>query len=170
MVGTAFVAGAIIAGGSALLPVVAATTEVTAATGAATAAAGAAGGSGGGFLSTIGVTALYQAGQSAGTALVAAGPAGWIVLGTASKPEIASHEYTYDCWKPVVRDTSSEASCGVLLRDFVFDSRIKHVSVSSKEGASLPTIVLQNIWDEEFKIDYVMLSGGHLAAHASRVL
>jgi len=92
------------------------------------------------------------------------GPVGWLVLGM-EKEEQALAGYSFDCWKPVLRENSFEPSMGRFLRDVAGDARIKGV-MSTYDGDSLPEIVLQNIWDERFRIDYVMLPYGQRAAHA----
>ena len=77
--------------------------------------------------------------------------------------------YTLDCWKPVVHCTSAAPSSGILLRDIVLDSRVKKVTVTPSAASNLPDIRIQNIWDEHFKIDFVMLPSNQLAAHAVQI-
>ena len=103
-----------------------------------------------------------SAGAAGVTAGVAAGPVGWIILGV-SKP--ATSACTYDCWKPVVHDTSPEPSSGKLLREIMMDPRVKQV-IKTDDDSDYPEIILENIWDEKFKIEYVLLPSDQLAAHA----
>jgi hypothetical protein len=56
----------------------------------------------------------------------------------------------------------------MLLRDVVVDPRIKNV-ITAASGGSLPQLTLVNVWDEEFRVDYVTLPHDQLAAHAVRV-
>ncbi|XP_055878384.1 uncharacterized transmembrane protein DDB_G0289901-like [Biomphalaria glabrata] len=135
-------------------------------TGAATSAAIAGGTAAGVSASGTGAAALVTAG-------VAAGPVGWCILGTEKhiihKSDNQVATYTFDCWKQVVHDMSTEPSKGKLLRDVVGDPRVKQTIVKSNEDGQLPEIILQNIWDELFSIDFVMLSSQQLAAHAVRM-
>jgi hypothetical protein len=64
--------------------------------------------------------------------------------------------------------TSTEPSKGKLLRDVVTDPRVKQAIVKEAEG-QLPEIILQNVWDEHFRIDFVTLPSQQLAAHAVRL-
>jgi hypothetical protein len=74
---------------------------------------------------------------------------------------------TFDCWKNVVHDDSLDPSNGRLLGEIVMDPRIKHVSTSANNDSSpLPEIILENIWNEKFAIEYVTLPSGEMAAHA----
>jgi hypothetical protein len=79
--------------------------------------------------------------------------------------------YTYDCWKPVVHEASSEPSNGRLLKDVAMDPRIKHLEILNDSAGSLPDIILENIWDERFHIEYVtLLPTNETAAHAVRLV
>lgn len=104
---------------------------------------------------------------------VSLGPVGWMVLGCSYKAEedvskTAGQTYTLDCWKPVLHDQSIEPSNGMLLKDITADSRIKNVTVDNSENSGLPKIILQNIWDEQFRIEYLALQTTHVA-HAVRI-
>ena len=154
----------ILTGGAAAVPIAA-----TAAAGASTA---------GGAVVVTGVTtagAAAAAGAAAGTGIaglgtagcIATGPLGWVVLGV-TKEEQLSDVYTFDCWKPVLHDVSREPSNGRLLKDVACDPRIKQVTATNID-ADLPTFVLQNVWDEEFRIEYVYLADGQLTAHAVQI-
>ena len=119
------------------------------------------------------VVAAGYAGSSVGQAVVAGsaaamGPVGWLALGAEEmKLEDGSHgTYTFDCWKPVLHDESSEPSEGRLLRDVVEDPRVTHATITPRDGSPYPDIILHNIWMEQFRIEYVQLPDGLWAAHA----
>ena len=99
-------------------------------------------------------------GLAAGLAL---GSVGSLILGALE--ESATSAYTFDCWKPVVHDTSPEPSSGRLLGEIAVDPRVKQV-ISSNDNSTFPEIILENIWDEKFRIEYVLLPADQLAAHA----
>jgi hypothetical protein len=79
---------------------------------------------------------------------------------------------TFDCWKPVVRDDSTQLSSGKLLKEMMTDERIKEVIVDqSRNKFNLPEIRMVNIWDEQFDINYLVLPyNNQLVAHAIRVM
>ena len=96
------------------------------------------------------------------------GPVGWAVLGVTE--EQTSALYTFDCWKPVLHDESTEPSNGKILREVAADPRIKEITIAlNNSNIDLPHLILKNIWDEEFRIDYVYLPSIGLAAHADRI-
>ena len=87
-------------------------------------------------------------------------PLGWLILGT--EPNAATHHIgaTFDCWKPVLRDESTEPSSGKLLKDILEDQRVKRIVVhESRNNWNLPQLRLINIWDEQFDIDFVLMTG-----------
>lgn len=100
---------------------------------------------------------------------VLTGPVGWCVLGATEGESLGV--YTFDCWKQILHDDSCEPSNGRFLRDIVMDPRIKQVTTTTNSNnADIPTLVLQNIWDEHFRIEYVYLeSSNQLAAHAVKI-
>lgn len=79
--------------------------------------------------------------------------------------ESATVGYTFDCWKPVIHDTSPEPSSGRLLGEITADPRVKEV-IERDVGSLFPEIILENVWDEKFLLEYVLLPTGELAAHA----
>ncbi|XP_054165127.1 uncharacterized protein LOC128962750 [Oppia nitens] len=91
------------------------------------------------------------------------GPLGWLTLGTITDSTETSNA-TYDCWKPVLHDSSRELSSGVILRDIMRDSRLKGIHCSDDY-----TISLFNIWDEQFELQYVNVPNYGLALHAQFV-
>lgn len=114
--------------------------------------------------------ALSGAGSSALAATTVAadillGPVGSVLLGADGE----SDEITYDCWKAVVRDGSDVSSSGRLLRDVAASPLVKEVLVTSGKKPEEIELSLLNIWDELFRIDFLFLSSGKLAAHAIRV-
>ncbi len=95
------------------------------------------------------------------------GPVGWLLLGAELDHQVGA---TFDCWKPVVRDGSTEPSRGKLLKEIITDERIKEVTVhESRNNWNLPQLRLVNIWDEKFDINYLVLPSNGLMAHAERV-
>ena len=155
---------------------VAATTTVAGAA-AVGGAAGAIGGSvaaGTGTAAALGAVGGAASGAAGGAAIssicagIFTGPVGWIVLGTAE--EESSGIYTFDCWKSILHDNSLELSNGKTLNEVAMDPRIKQVTATANEdSADLPHLVLQNIWDEQFRIEYVLLPTNQLAAHAIKI-
>ena len=101
--------------------------------------------------------------RAASAARLLAAPAGFLTLGASDKPTTVA--YTFVCWKQVVHDVSPEPSSGRLLREIVMDPRVKQVIISD-DKSPFPEIILENIWDEKFRIEYVLLSSNKLAAHA----
>ena len=148
--GAGAVAGAV---GGSIAGVAGTAAVVGGATGAATGAATAAG-----------VTSMSAGASGLATAgSIAAGPIGWIILGT-------DEFYTFDCWKQVMHDESTIPSQGKLLQEIIMDKRIKNIEIEvNNDHNDLPKLILENIWDERFRIDYVMLPSNQLTAHASKI-
>jgi hypothetical protein len=169
-------AGAAITGAASTGAAVAGSAGIGASAGAITGAVAtgtATGASVGAAVGTAAGTAVSASGGGAAALAggLALGPVGWLALGATSE-EPTPARYTYDCWKPVLHDISCEPSNGKLLRDVAMDERIKHVIVSTTNGRtrSLPDIILENIWDERFHIEYVtLLPTNEIAAHAVRL-
>jgi ubiquitin len=158
------VAGSAIATGGASLGVASAV-GIAPTAGAIGSAVGVAGGTA--AVASIGTAAATSAGTAVGglvTAGLVAGPVGWICLGAASsadEPSTSDDVLTYDCWKPVLRDQSSEPSKGRCLHSVLTDKRVQ--TVTALESGSLE---VENVWHERFRIDAVVLPSGKLAAHA----
>jgi hypothetical protein len=96
--------------------------------------------------------------------MLSSGPVGWLVLGAENHSGCG---ITFDCWKPLLHDETSEPSQGRLMKDVIADPRIKEVRAwDNGQGEALPTIFLKNVWNEDFCIEYVLLSPDNLAAHA----
>jgi len=98
-----------------------------------------------GSAASAGVSSL---GSGAAAVAVGSGPIGWLVLGA----DVA----TFDCWKPVLRDTSTEPSSGKLLQEVIGDWRVKKITVVEQRN-KLPQLTLTNIWDDHFAIEYLTL-------------
>ena len=79
------------------------------------------------------------------------------------------NQLTWDCWKPILHEESLEPSHGKLIREIIEDSRIKKITIIKNEP--FPEIILLNVWEEEFKINFGFLrnSSNQLAAHATRL-
>jgi hypothetical protein len=161
-----------IAAGSAAAVVGASGTACATATGLGAAAGGAA---------ATAVTST-SAGGAALTAGIAAGPVGWICLGAATATNSASSyaatastttdeikKYTFDCWKEVVHEESITPSNGMLIKDVILHPSIKAVHMAGGGSALYPELLIENVWDEKFQIQYVTLDNGVLAAHALRI-
>ena len=105
----------------------------------------------------------------AGSMAVAAGgigstPLGMLAVGT----RFDENQITHDCWKPVIHDTSSEPSQGMMLRELLCHPHVASVNVTY--SAFLPQIILENIWKEKFEIEYVALQDAEkLCCHANRL-
>ena len=127
------------------------------------ATAGATAGAITGAISNMGTTLL----TSVVTLGAISGPIGGVVLGTAQSQTSAT--YTFDCWKAVVHDESSEPSNGRLLRDVIMDPCIKQVTTTQIGESILPELILQNIWNEQFRIKYTLLPSNELSAHAVKI-
>jgi hypothetical protein len=100
------------------------------------------------------------------TAAVASGPWGWIVLGA------DTDKYTYDCWKPVVRDESVEPSAGMTLRALCAHPNVRSVTATGADAPPSPfSFTVTNIKDETFGLSFVGLSGvmHTVALHATRI-
>jgi len=173
MVGTVAAVGAVVATGGTVAPLLAAAaSQGTAATVAtsAIAASGAATGTMAGAAVAGGSAMAATGSATAGlyTAAIVAGPVGWLLLGTSLDGKTESG-ITYDCWKPVLHDSSPEPSQGKFLKEVMEDPRIKQIIVED-EQSQLPKISLVNIWDEKFDIQYLLLpSINQLVAHAIQI-
>lgn len=142
-------AGAIAGAGAGLTAGAAATGAAAGATAAAAVGSSVVGGTG---LATVGL---------------ASGPIGWLLVGTTVN--LSEQHATYDCWKPVLHDNSVEASSGMLLQDLCIHPNISHVSYTAAGDTDMPDIVVENIWNEKFKIEYLVSPAtGKLFGHAKK--
>ncbi|KAM0364087.1 hypothetical protein ACHAO7_010076 [Fusarium culmorum] len=148
------------AAGSLLLPAV----------GAAAAAEGITAGGIGATVLAIGEGAFVGAGAmaggsgSAGIALATfVGPVGWAVVGCSKNDcHNGDRSYTWDCWKPVIRDTSTQPSHGMALCDLVTHQNVQSMSLDQER------LLVDNIFGERFHLTPVSVEGT-LAFHASIV-
>lgn len=129
-------------------------TATSAGLGGATAAAGTAAGAAG---------TAASGGVAAG---ILSGPVGWLILGTSETQSPAV--YTFDCWKQILHDESSEPSNGKILKEVAMDPRIIVVTTIDN-STDLPNFVFENIWHEKYFIEYVKLSHNVVAAHAIKI-
>ena len=96
------------------------------------------------------------------------GPAAVITVGANSNLE--QNTETWDCWKSILHDESKEPSNGKLLKEIIQNSFIKDVVLQNNINDPLfPFIFLRNIWDEKFRMDYVLLPNNQIALHAERI-
>lgn len=167
-VNTAAVAAEGVATASAAAQAAAAAAQTAAAANAATAATAAAAGG-----TAAGAGGSAAAATGAG---VASGPLGWILIGASPEPSSTSSSVTWDCWKPIVLESSAVPSQGMLLRDL---ARHKHVSkIVCCEGSvstSLPSgeenvrLLAENIKGHRFYLDLLVLPCGQRAFHATAI-
>lgn len=105
------------------------------------------------------------AGAGALAVTVSTGGLGLLAVGASVNQE--DDEISYDCWKPVVHDTSPERSNGMLLKDMVCHPNVANVTMTTGICDSLPSILIENIWNETFEIEYVFIhNSGKIACHA----
>ena len=126
---------------------------------AAAKTAAAAGGVLGGPAAASGVGIVAQ--LTTAPTFAAMGPFGLLVLGASPTPDT---KYSFDCWKPVLRNTSPVPSAGRLVADVLRDEAV----VGWKMIGSQQMLV-QNRWDDQFLINAVELTDGTLAAHATAI-
>ena len=90
---------------------------------------------------------------------------GLAVLGAAQDENL----YTFDCWKQIVHDNSTEPSNGRLVNDIIADPNVKQVKIL-KDSDSLEKLIVENIWNEEFLLEFFNLpTNGQLVAHAIKI-
>ncbi|XP_060559717.1 PE-PGRS family protein PE_PGRS61-like [Ruditapes philippinarum] len=106
-------------------------------------------------------------GAGAGALVATVGTGGLALLAVGASVNQEDDEISYDCWKPVVHDTSSERSNGMLLKDMVCHPNVANVTMTTGICDSLPSILIENIWNETFEIEYVFIhNSGKIACHA----
>jgi hypothetical protein len=90
-----------------------------------------------------------------------AGPVGCLVVGCNKiDSDNGDSDYTWDCWKPVVRDTSSRPSKGVTLRSLAAHPNVQSMSLG-QDG-----FLVKNTFGECFRLILVSIDG-KVALHAS---
>ena len=153
--------GAVIfTGGAALVAAPAATVALTSATAVGTSAAAAAGtgsaavGAALGPATTLTLTSLTAFLSPVGLAL------GLAFFG-------AEHDnatiVSWDCWKPLLHDRSQEPSHGRPVHRVLADPRVKLMNIT--EGH----LLVSNVWNEVFRVDFFGLTDGLLVAHATKL-
>lgn len=129
-------------------------------------AAGAVTGASVGGLSSASVGSVVSGTLGMITGGITSGPIGLLIIGTSQ--HIDEQHMTFDCWKPVLHDGSDEPSSGMMLKDLCAHPNISHVSYS--EGSDLPDIVIENIWNERFAIEYLLLpETKQIFGHAKKI-
>ncbi|XP_060582050.1 uncharacterized protein LOC132738555 [Ruditapes philippinarum] len=94
----------------------------------------------------------------------------WVLLTVGASVNQEDDEISYDCWKPVVHDTSPERSNGILLKDMVCHPNVANVTMTTGICDSLPSILIENIWNETFEIEYVFIHNtGKIVCHAKHL-
>ena len=73
---------------------------------------------------------------------------------------LTDNGYTWDCWKPVVRDTSARLSYGMTLRCLAANPNVQ--SMSLEQGG----LLVENTFGERFRLIPVCVEGT-LTFHAS---
>lgn len=119
--------------------------------------------------------AITAAASNAGTAALGgaatistlSGTLGSVVLGATETQTTGT--YTFDCWKLLLHDETTDPSDGKLLQEVIDDPRIKQATALPDPQSPYPQITLQNIWDEQFRIEFFSLSHDQLAAHAVKI-
>jgi hypothetical protein len=86
-------------------------------------------------------------------------------LGAAVAEEVL---YTYDCWKPILRETDPTPSKGRLLVDVIQDPRVRRVEVYNHEPETF-SMEIENVWGERFHVGPVFMPDGSIFGHAVRV-
>eukprot|EP00928_Gymnodinium_smaydae_P081577 TRINITY_DN6506_c0_g3_i1.p1 TRINITY_DN6506_c0_g3~~TRINITY_DN6506_c0_g3_i1.p1 ORF type:complete len:227 (-),score=22.88 TRINITY_DN6506_c0_g3_i1:349-954(-) len=142
----------------------------TAAAGTAAAAAGTAVAGTAGSAATAGTVAKVAAINGIGL-LVANPIASYVKLakfvlsmGVVVGAEADGSAVTWDCWKPILHETSTAPSRGRLLVDILNDPLINDYNIGNH------SVHVRNRWNESWRIDPVVLPWGQVAAHASRML
>lgn len=89
------------------------------------------------------------------------GPIGWAVVGCNKNDDHNGDSgYTWDCWKPIIRDTSTQPSRGMTLRCLAAQPNIRSMSFD-EDG-----LLVKNTFGECFHLSPVSVEGT-LAFHAS---
>ena len=84
---------------------------------------------------------------------------------------LESHEndnVTWDCWKQIVHDKSEMQSSGKSLKSIIEDQRVKQVKLINDLDHDF-ILILKNIWNEEFRIDFFILPNKKVAAHVNKL-
>lgn len=110
---------------------------------------------------TVGATVLAMGEGALYAVGLTAGPIGCLVVGCNKNDDSNGvRGYTWDCWKPVVRDTSARLSYGMTLRCLAAHPNVRSMSFDRDE------LLVGNIFGERFRLTPVSVEGS-LALHAS---
>ncbi|XP_060582009.1 Golgi-associated RAB2B interactor protein 3-like [Ruditapes philippinarum] len=121
----------------------------------------------GGLVGGTAAAGVGGTGAGAGALLSNKRTDGLVLLAVGASVNQEDDEISYDCWKPVVHDTSPERSNGMLLKDMVCHPNVANVTMTTGICDSLPSILIENIWNEKFEIEYVVIhDSGKIACHA----
>ncbi|XP_063410954.1 protein lozenge-like [Mytilus trossulus] len=116
-----------------------------------------------------GVTGGAVSGSGLGLAALFAGSFGTLLVG--ARDDSYTHVVTLDCWKPVTHDTSIEPSKGILMKDLLNHPNVSEATATTGHHSDLPNIVIKNIWDELFTIEYLWLhTTDNIVCHAKQIL
>lgn len=103
-----------------------------------------------------------------GTAGVAATGIGMLTVGT--EHNSSGDKITYDCWKKVVHNKSEASSGGMLLKDLLSHPYVAGYVIEKEETSYLPRVMIENIWNEKFEIQYFCLKdSGKIVCHANQL-
>jgi len=146
---------------------VAAASEAAAAT-TATAGVAAAGGAAAGAAAAVVAPVLPWTGPVlpvVAPVLPWLGPPGWILFGVGAAITVGAEPrqggVTYDCWKRVLRDETTELSAGITLEQLLTDPRVEGLCKMEEF-----TAVVRNVWGESFSLTPVQLPTQDWALHA----
>jgi hypothetical protein len=98
--------------------------------------------------------------------MIASGPFGLILVGIESDQ---NENITWDCWKQIVHDESDTPSNGKQLKSLIEDQRVKQVKLINDLDHDFTILILKNIWNEEFRIDFFIFPNKKVAAHANKL-
>lgn len=106
-----------------------------------------------GGLSSGALSSLLAGFVGATSGAISSSPLGMLTVGTSKNV----NHITFDCWKQVVHDTSEDHSDGITLSELASHPNVE--SVECTQCGMLPHIVINNVWNQRFEIEYVFLEG-----------
>ncbi|XP_063411040.1 alanine and glycine-rich protein-like [Mytilus trossulus] len=116
-----------------------------------------------------GISGGAVSGSGLGIGLLA-GSTGFGAILVGASDDVDSHIVTYDCWKPVIKEKSMVQSKGILMKDLLNHPNVSEVTATTGHHSDLPNIVIKNIWDELFTIEYLWLhTADNIVCHAKPV-
>ncbi|XP_071149021.1 uncharacterized protein [Mytilus edulis] len=115
-----------------------------------------------------GVTGGAVSSSGVGLATILAGSAGTLLVGASD--DSYRNVVTLDCWKQVTHNTSIEPSKGILMKDLLSHPNVAEVTATMGHHSDLPDIVIKNIWDELFTVDYLWLhTTDNIVCHVKQI-